>query len=385
MSIKSLMGARRTFRGRSSDAKKNSGSSGGSSTKPARSATPTQTSGPLKLGQSSIENMPSISGLPLAERSARPKTAGPLVVEPDNHSIDSPAGNPSITSEPLPSIEEEGPALISNVAIDSKSAEPVLADFVSPYTSAASLKMAVQDSNIVDSVSGDASQSMGHLQIKRLSSNLASSEEPPGLTGEVADAAPELRETKKTKAAWVSFADGSAVADKRPQNEIAESFGLPTRFKLLDRNRSARYANAASDFYGFSLKRSKLANVEFDAFLKNGTPRQLDAFTDYAIKEHAAENLIFLLSCDKLLDVEPGSSAQSAFARNMQRAFFLDDAPLAPNLNDSSINSMGKALDAVSSGRRPENLHETLRLARKEIIKSISLGLYKNFVTSLPK
>ncbi len=173
--------------------------------------------------------------------------------------------------------------------------------------------------------------------------------------------------------------------DRRTQDSIIKSIGLPTQFASLKGSQAGRLWDSASSISRLSVTYEKLKRTTFDSFETSGTLAQKKALTRYAVKERSAENLYFLFSLDKLTQTPAGNGERTEIAKKMQRAFFEKDAPLPPNLTDRNNKGMVTLLNQICLGNTPENLVVVTTAARKNIVQSIREDIYMRFVDSLKK
>lgn len=155
----------------------------------------------------------------------------------------------------------------------------------------------------------------------------------------------------------------------------ARKFDLPTSFKEA---RSEPVAPTTTPW-----KQSDFPKADQE-FYGACTAAQLDAFTQFSIKEHSAENMFFLMASEKLLVLLAGSEQRKNLARSMLEAFAVRSAPLEPNLDGSNRKKVAAALAALARGEAPEKLEEVFKDARANLLKSVGSDSYKRFLQKLP-
>ncbi len=171
------------------------------------------------------------------------------------------------------------------------------------------------------------------------------------------------------------FTEPTDPPSMESQINTARRFDLPTSFKDV-RGESGASSSESS-------RRSDFPSPDQD-FYEKCTAAQLDAFTRFSIGEYSAENMFFLMACEKLLNLGTDSEQRKNLAKNMLAAFSDRGAPLEPNLDGSNKRKVTAALAALARGEIPEKLEEVFKDARANLLKSVGSDSYRRFRESLP-
>lgn len=164
------------------------------------------------------------------------------------------------------------------------------------------------------------------------------------------------------------------ISSAQNQDALAKQLGLPTSFQGIRDDKSAG---------GSRSEGSKLPELGRD-FYDTASPAQLDAFLQFSLKEHSAENLYFMMAAEKLLQTPDGDQAKAELATRMQQAFVASNSPLGINLDSTNQKTVNAALTAVARGNTPANLPEIIKKATDELFRSMGSDSYTRFRARQP-
>ena len=174
--------------------------------------------------------------------------------------------------------------------------------------------------------------------------------------------------------------DGPDLLPTAPtQMRDAKHFGLPTSFTELRPSRLMESSELTKSAIG-------VARLDWEpSFLTVVDSAHLDAFLSYcATQDFSAENPLFVIAAQKLLETAERSQERATLARGMQQAFTDEHAPLEPNFEGAIKRQLQAALAGVARGETPDNLRPVLEAAQKNLLKSFGTDAFGRFLKSLP-